>query len=125
MNADLALKIGRAVGTAFGGPVALARDTRLSGPMLARAAASGLMSAGCDVIDLGVVPTPCAQYFLAKSGHLKGGAVVTASHNPREFNGLKAIDARGMEMGHEDEESIEAILFEDRYRVAVWSEVGS
>src|SRR5881396_3878485 len=95
MNADLALKVGRAIGTAFGGgPVALGRDTRLSGPMLARAAASGLMSAGCDVVDLGVVPTPSAQYFLAKSGHLKGGVVVTASHNPREFNGLKAIDAK-------------------------------
>src|SRR5438094_162711 len=90
MNADLALKVGRAIGTSFeGGPVALGRDTRLSGPMLARAVASGLMSAGCDGVDLGVVPTPAAQYFLAKSGHLKGGVVVTASHNPREFNGLK------------------------------------
>src|SRR2546426_634693 len=77
MNADLALKVGRAIGTSFGGgTVVLGRDTRLSGPMLARAAASGLMSAGCDVIDLGVVPTPCEQYFLAKSGHLKGGVVV-------------------------------------------------
>src|SRR5437899_652750 len=71
MNADLALKMGRAIGTSFGGgTVALGRDTRLSGPMLARAAASGLMSAGCDVIDLGVVPTPCEQFFLAKSGDL-------------------------------------------------------
>src|SRR6266571_3440996 len=126
MTAELAVKVGRAAGTFFGGgSVALARDPRLSGTMLARAAASGLMSAGCDVIDLGVIPTPCAQYYVAKSGGLKGALVVTASHNPREFNGLKAIDARGMEMGHEDEESIEAILFEDRYRVAAWSEVGS
>src|SRR2546428_8084488 len=59
MNADLALKVGRAIGTSFGGgTVVLGRDTRLSGPMLARAAASGLMSAGCDGIDLCVV-TPC------------------------------------------------------------------
>src|SRR5207249_2330100 len=78
MNADLAVKVGRAIGTFFsGGPVALARDPRLSGPMLARAAASGLMSAGCDVIDLGLVPTPCAQYFVAKSGQIKGAIVVT------------------------------------------------
>jgi len=126
MNADLALKVGRAIGTSFeGGPVALGRDTRLSGPMLARAAASGLMSAGCDVVDLGVVPTPSAQYFLAKSGHLKGGVVVTASHNPREFNGLKALDARGMEASREDEEAIESIFFDSRFRVAAWSEVGS
>ena len=126
MNAELAVKVGRAIGTFFGGgPVALARDPRLSGPMLARAAASGLMSAGCDVIDLGMVPTPCAQYFVAKSGHLKGAIVVTASHNPREFNGLKAIDALGMEMRREDEESIEAIFFENRFHAAAWSDVGS
>src|SRR5438132_476438 len=93
--------------------------------MLARAAASGLMSAGCDVIDVGMVPTPCAQYLVAKSGHLKGAIVVTASHNPREFNGLKAIDAHGMEMRREDEESIEAIFFEDRFHAAAWSDVGS
>ena len=126
MNADLAVKVGRAIGTFFsGGPVALARDPRLSGPMLARAAASGLMSAGCDVIDLGLVPTPCAQYFVAKSGQIKGAIVVTASHNPREFNGLKAIDSRGMEMRREDEEAIESIFFESRFHVAPWSEVGS
>jgi phosphomannomutase / phosphoglucomutase len=126
MNAELAVKVGRAIGTFFGGgPVALARDTRLSGPMLARAAASGLMSAGCEVIDLGIAPTPCAQYHVAKSGALKGAVVVTASHNPREFNGLKAIDARGMEMRREDEEAIESIFFEERFRVAPWSEVGS
>ncbi len=125
MTADLAVRVGRAAGTFFAGPVALARDPRLSGPMLARAAASGLMSAGCDVIDLGVVPTPCAQYYVATSGGLKGALVVTASHNPREFNGLKAIDARGMEMRREDEEAIESILSEGRYRIAEWSDVGS
>src|SRR5438093_3863895 len=83
MNAELAVKVGRSIGTFFGGgPVALARDTRLSGPMLARAAASGLMSAGCEVIDLGIVPTPCAEYHVAKAGGaLKGAVVVTASHN--------------------------------------------
>ncbi len=126
MTADLALRVGRAIGTFFGaGSVALARDTRVSGPMLARAVASGLMSAGCDVIDLGIVPTPCAQYFVAKAAHLKGAVVVTASHNPREFNGIKAIDSLGMEMGREDEEAIESVFFEARYHVAPWSEVGA
>src|SRR3989442_1577466 len=126
MNADVAVKVGRAIGPCFeGGPVAIGSRTRLSGPMLARAAASGLMSAGCDVLGLGVVPAPAAQYFLAKSGQLKGGIVVTASHNPREFNGLKALDASGMEASREDEEAIESIFFDGRFRVAAWSEVGS
>src|SRR3989442_983561 len=94
--------------------------------MLARATSSGLMSAVCEVIDLGIVPTPCAEHYVAKAGGtLKGAVVVTASHNPREFNGLKAIDARGMEMRREDEEAIESIFFEERFRVAPWSEVGS
>src|SRR3970040_2542791 len=126
MTAELAVGGGGGMGTFFDdGTVALARDTRLSGPMLARAVASGLMSAGCSVIDLGVVPTPGAQYYVAKAGHLKGAVVVTASHNPREFNGLKAIDAQGMEMRREDEEAIEAIYFEEKYRVVDWSRVGS
>ena len=125
MTADLAVGVGRAIGTFFGrGVVALARDTRLSGPMLARATAAGLMAVGCDIVDLGVVPTPAAQYYVAKLGGLKGAVVITASHNPREFNGIKAIDAGGMEMRREDEEAIEAIFFERRARPAEWSAVG-
>ena len=125
MTADLAVRVGRAVGTHFGeGSVALARDPRLSGPMLARAVAAGLMSAGLEVIDLGMVPTPCAQYYVHTRGDLRGGVVITASHNPREFNGIKALDALGMEMAREEEEAIEAIYFEDRSRAADWSGVG-
>ncbi len=125
MTADLAVRVGRAIGTHFGeGSVALARDPRLSGPMLARAVAAGLMSAGLEVIDLGMVPTPCAQYYVHIHGRLRGGVVITASHNPREFNGIKALDAKGMEMAREEEEAIEAIYFDETYRTADWSAVG-
>jgi len=125
MTAELAVRVGRAIGTHFGGgTVALARDPRLSGPMLCRAVAAGLMSSGVEVIDLGMVPTPCAQYYVHMHAGLKGGVVITASHNPREFNGIKALDAQGMEMAREEEEAIEAVYFEDRYRTAEWSEVG-
>ncbi len=125
MNADLAVRVGHAIGSHFGpGPVALARDPRLSGPMLAKAVAAGLMAAGVDVVDLGMVPTPCAQYYVHRHGGLKGGVVITASHNPREFNGIKALDARGMEMAREEEEAIEKIYFEESYRTADWSAVG-
>lgn len=126
MTAEFAVDIGRALGTFFGpGSVALARDTRVSGPMLARAVAAGLMATGCDVVDLGIAPTPAAQYYAAKMGGLKGAVVVTASHNPREFNGIKAIDANGMEMRAEDEEAVESIYFDGRFRLASWSEVGA
>jgi len=126
MTADLAVGIGKAIGTFFGrGTVALARDTRLSGPMLARAAASGLMAVGCDVVDLGAVPTPAAQFHVKSHLGLRGAVVITASHNPREFNGIKAIDGLGMEMRREDEEAIESIYFEGRFAPAAWSDVGS
>ncbi len=126
MTADLAVRVGRAIGTHFGGgSVALARDPRLSGPMLSRAVAAGLMAAGAEVIDLGMVPTPCAQYYVYHHGGLKGGVVITASHNPREFNGIKALDAKGMEMSKEEEDAIEGIYFEETYKTADWSSVGA
>ncbi len=125
LTADLAVRVGRAIGTHFGaGTVALARDPRLSGPMLARAVAAGLMASGLEVIDLGMVPTPCAQYYVHMHAGLRGGVVITASHNPREFNGIKALDAQGMEMAREEEEAIEAVYFDAKYRTADWSAVG-
>ena len=125
MTADLAVRVGHAVGTHFGsGTVALARDPRLSGPMLARAVAAGLMASGLEVVDLGMVPTPCAQFYVHSHPGLKGGIVITASHNPREFNGIKALDGQGMEMAREEEEAIESVYFEERYQAADWSSVG-
>ncbi|MGH7605959.1 MAG: phosphoglucosamine mutase [Gemmatimonadales bacterium] len=76
-------------------PIVLGRDARTSGPMFARAAAAGLMSVGCGVIDVGVVPTPTVQ--LAVEHHrAAGGIVLTASHNPIEWNALKFVGADGI-----------------------------
>lgn len=75
--------------------VAVGRDSRTSGPMFAHAATAGLMSVGCEVIDLGLVPTPTAQ--LAVEHHrAAGGIVLTASHNPIEWNALKFVGPDGM-----------------------------
>ncbi len=126
MTADLALDVGKSLGTFLGrGAVALARDTRDSGSMIGRAVGSGLMAVGCDVVDLGVVPTPAAQYYVARSRGLRGGVVITASHNPREYNGIKAIDPHGMEMSRDEEEAVEAIYFDRRFGEVTWSEIGS
>ena len=77
------------------GKVVLGRDSRTSGPMFVRAAAAGLMSVGCDVIDLGLVSTPTAQ--LAVEYHrAAGGMVITASHNPIEWNALKFVGPDGI-----------------------------
>ncbi len=75
--------------------VILGRDARTSGPMFAKAAIEGLTTAGCDVIDVGLVPTPTVQ--LAVEHHRAGGGIViTASHNPIEWNALKFVGADGI-----------------------------
>ena len=71
-----------------GGPVMVGRDSRTSGPMLMRAAVAGLVSAGCRVVELGVVPTPTLM-LAVREGDAAGGLGVTASHNPAEWNALK------------------------------------
>lgn len=75
-------------------PVFLGRDSRTSGPMLARSVMAGLISVGCDVIDLGMVPTPTLM-LAVEEGDAAGGICVTASHNPGEWNALKFAAAEG------------------------------
>jgi phosphomannomutase/phosphoglucomutase len=84
--------VGRALGTrvrqAGGRRVALGRDVRLSSPAFHRAALAGLTGTGCDVVDLGVVPTPLT-YFAAQTLDVDGLCMITGSHNPPEYNGMK------------------------------------
>src|SRR5881296_1095262 len=88
--------------------VVLGRDARTSGPMFARAAAAGLMSVGCDVIDVGLVSTPTAQ--LAVEHHrAAGGIVLTASHNPIEWNALKFVGPDGIFLDAESGARVRAL----------------
>jgi phosphomannomutase/phosphoglucomutase len=84
--------VARALGTqvraAGGRRVVLGRDVRLSSPAFARAASAGLTATGCDVVDLGVVPTPLT-YFAAQVLDVHGLCMITGSHNPPEYNGMK------------------------------------
>jgi phosphomannomutase len=101
LGADEAFRFGRAYGTHLGGGVVvLGRDSRPSGPMLAAALRAGLAAAGCRVIDCGILSTPGVGVMVR---HLKaaGGAVITASHNPLPYNGIKLIQAAGMALSRE------------------------
>jgi phosphomannomutase len=91
-----------------GRAVALARDSRQSGPAFVAAAAEGLTAAGVDVVDLGLVPTPTAQ-LAVELMRLDGGIVVTASHNPVEWNALKFIGSGGRFLGKPDVEALFAL----------------
>lgn len=87
LDAELALKLGRAFGKLNPGQIAVGRDMRLSSPVLSKAVSAGLLAAGCDVTDIGMVPSPVLYYAVA--GKRDGGVMVTASHNPAEYNGFK------------------------------------
>lgn len=123
MDAQLALDLGRAVGSFMEGRLAVATDTRTSADMLKSALSAGLMATGIEVVDLGVLPTPALQFFV-KRGKANGGAMVTASHNPPEFNGIKCIDSDGTEMPRTKEEQIESIYFERRFTMKDWRRMG-
>jgi phosphomannomutase len=76
------------------GPVVVGRDARISGPMVYRAVAAGLMAAGRDVIDIGLATTPATQVAVEER-HAAGGVIITASHNPAPWNALKFLSDRG------------------------------
>ena len=103
--------------------VVLGRDARTSGPMFAAAASAGLMSVGCTVIDLGVVPTPTVQ--LAVTHHQAGaGLILTASHNPVEWNALKLVGSDGIFLGPEAGAAVRAMADEGPPR-AGWDGLGT
>lgn len=92
----LACSFAQAFGTYVGGGrVVVGRDTRASGEMLTHAVACGLLAAGCEVVDTGILPTPTIQMYVAAT-RAQGGIAVTASHNPPEYNALKLFNAHGL-----------------------------
>ena len=121
---DFVISLSEAIGTYFGtGEVLLGRDGRLSSPALANAAVSGLLSSGRDVAEAGLVPTPALQYGVKAMG-LRGGVMVTASHNPPHYNGLKVSGPDGVEVAHLDEQRIEKIFFDGSQTKADWKTIG-
>ncbi|MFP4200837.1 MAG: phosphoglucosamine mutase [Clostridia bacterium] len=87
--------------------IIMGRDTRRSGDMIGAAAASAAMSCGVDVIDMGVVPTPAVAHATASCDANVAGLVISASHNPSEYNGIKFFDASGYKLAPQDEGEIE------------------
>jgi phosphomannomutase/phosphoglucomutase len=128
MNCELALGIGKAWGTYLKRTIkrpkiAIGTDARLSNHMLKNAISSGLISTGCDVVNMGIVPTPTLQYAV-KEKDFDSGVIITASHNPPNFNGIKGIALDGTEFSKDIEEQIEEIYFSEKYSHSNWNEVG-
>ena len=116
LTAELAMKLGQAAGRVFleenggkTGVIIVGRDTRISGQMLECALTAGLTSVGIQVISAGVVPTPAVAFLVRKFKAL-AGAVISASHNPFEDNGIKFFSASGSKLRDDQEAAIEAAL---------------
>jgi phosphomannomutase/phosphoglucomutase len=117
------LRVARATATVLGADrIALARDTRTSGEMLANAAASGLASTGADIDRLGVIPTPGLQIYADREG--VPGLMITASHNPAPYNGIKLFEAGGRDLPIEMIEAVESAFLEESFVTAAWDETG-
>ena len=84
-------------------------DTRISGDMLANALMAGICSVGANAVYVGVIPTPAVAY-LTKKYKVDAGVVISASHNPVEFNGIKFFDGNGYKLPDELEDEIEAVV---------------
>jgi phosphomannomutase/phosphoglucomutase len=99
-------------------------DARTSGPMFAKAVISGLTATGCNVSFAGMASTPALQYAV-KNHYMDGGVIITASHNPPEYNGIKVIWNDGIETSREQETEIENIYFEKKPVFAEWNKLGA
>lgn len=122
LSADLAFKLGKAGAMVLskncsGTPkIIVGRDTRISGTMLENALCAGLCSVGATVITLGVIPTPAVAY-LVRAYKADAGVVISASHNPFEYNGIKFFNSEGYKLGDDIEDEIEAMIKSDSYGV--------
>lgn len=123
LTCEIAMQLGRAIAMVIGrgrhnkyGTVVIGMDTRLSSGMLASAISAGFCCAGMDVINLGVVPTPAVAYLIGKyKAH--AGIMISASHNPSEFNGIKVFSDSGMKLPDALEEKVEELVLDTPERL--------
>ena len=118
---DLALAVGRVLGSTYGATL-VGRDPRLTGEMLASALIAGVLASGADATDAGMVSTPT----LARGAReYKCGAVITASHNPAPYNGIKLWNPDGVAFDETQQKEIEAALERKGFAHASWDRVGT
>jgi len=125
LTSEMTIKIGAATGTFFQrGTLIVGFDARTSSPMLAKAVIAGLNATGCNVLFAGMAPTPALQYAV-KNHKTDGAVIITASHNPPEYNGIKVVWNDGIELSREQEIEIENIFFDEKVCYAEWNKIGS
>ena len=126
VTAELALNVGKSLASYLGneGNVVLGYDTRTTNKMLDQAITAGLVESGVNVIKLGMVPTPLVGYATEKLS-ADAGIMITASHNPSRYNGIKLWNKNGMAYTPLQEKEIEDIYFNKNYINISWDKIGS
>lgn len=109
LTCEIAYRLGQASVEFLGKTIVVGKDTRLSGDMLESALVAGITSAGGTALLAGVIPTPGVA-LLVRELNAAGGVVISASHNPPEYNGLKLFDAQGFKLPDAAEDEIEAFI---------------
>ena len=125
LTVELALNIGRAAAMALienadssKPTVLIGRDTRASGDMLEAALTAGFTSVGCNVLSVGIIPTPAVAYLTVKYG-CEAGVMISASHNPCEYNGIKIFQKNGYKLDDAIEDEIESIVMNDNAEIPI------
>ncbi|MGE5360982.1 MAG: phosphoglucosamine mutase [Bacteroidales bacterium] len=117
---ELIVGFAQAFGTYLdSGRILVCRDTRPSGPMVAASVCAGLLASGCEVIDLGICPTPSMQLAVPRLG-AHGGISVTAGHNPAPWNALKFVRADGLYLNEAQAEELLDVFHQGEYEKADW-----
>jgi len=107
-----------------GGKVILGRDSRVSGPFVSQIVKGCLIATGCQVIDIGIVPTPTVQMAI-EHHKAAGGIAITASHNPIQWNGLKFMDHNGRFLSPDTADRVYAMGEQGDFELKEWSDLGS
>lgn len=125
LTQDLCINIGLSISEVFrkNSTVAMARDTRKSGPFVFSLVSSGILSGGRNIVDIGILPTPALQLY-CRDNKIPG-VMITASHNPPQYNGIKVIDPDGTEASKETEMSIETVYRQGTYSRSEWHGTGT
>ncbi len=124
LSPQIVMDFAQAFGSYLGnGKIVVGKDSRVTGPMMKHAVYAGLMAAGCDIIDIGTVPTPTVQMAVEEL-KARGGIAITASHNPIEWNALKLIDSSGWFLDEVQGNKVIKIVDERKFQNVNWDQIG-
>ena len=124
IDLDMVLQLSKAFGTSLdSGTILLARDARTTGKMIADTFSAGVVSTGVNVTRAGIIPTPTLA-FMTRIGGFDAGVMITASHNPPEYTGIKFWSSDSMGYTKEQEVRIEEIYTTEKFKEASWDSLG-